>query len=67
MSDNIITLNQEVIHTELKDLVRNSVEEALNSLLDAEAVYSGLWYITCPASGNQIFIILILRSLVCLN
>lgn len=37
MSDNIVTLNQEVIHTELKDLVRNSVEETLNSLLDAEA------------------------------
>ncbi len=37
MSDNIITLNKEVIHTELKDLVRNSVEETLNSLLDAEA------------------------------
>ncbi len=37
MSDNIITLNSELIHTELKDLVRNSVEETLNSLLDAEA------------------------------
>lgn len=37
MSDNIVTLNQEVIHTELKDLVRNSVEETLNSFLDAEA------------------------------
>jgi len=35
MPDNIITLNQELIHTELKDLVRNSVEETLNSLLDA--------------------------------
>ena len=37
MPYNIITLNQELIHTELKDLVRNSVEETLNSLLDAEA------------------------------
>lgn len=27
MSDNIIQLNQELIHNELKDLVRNSVEE----------------------------------------
>ena len=37
MSDNIITLNQELIHTELKELVKNSVEETLNALLDAEA------------------------------
>ncbi|WP_024345670.1 IS256 family transposase [Lacrimispora indolis] len=37
MSDNIIQLNQELIHNELKDLVRNSVEETLNALLDREA------------------------------
>ena len=37
MSDQIIQLNQDLIHTELKDLVKNSVEETLNSLLDAEA------------------------------
>ena len=37
MSDNIIKLNQELIHTELKDLVKNSVEETLNAMLDAEA------------------------------
>lgn len=37
MSDNIIQVNNELIHTELKDLVRNSVEEALNAMLDAEA------------------------------
>ena len=37
MSDNIIQLNQELIHTELKDLVKNSVEETLNAMLDAEA------------------------------
>ena len=37
MSDNIIQVNQEIIHTELKDLVRASVEEALNAMLDAEA------------------------------
>ena len=36
MPDNIITLNHELIHTELKNLVRNSVEETLNSLLDAK-------------------------------
>lgn len=37
MSDKIIQLNQELIHTELKDLVKNSVEETLNAMLDAEA------------------------------
>lgn len=37
MSDNIIQVNQEIIHTELKDLVRTSVEEALNAMLDAQA------------------------------
>lgn len=37
MSDNIIKLNQELIHTELKDLVKNSVEETLNAMFDAEA------------------------------
>ena len=37
MSDNIIKLNQELIHTELKDLVKNSVEETLNAMLNAEA------------------------------
>ena len=37
MSDTIITHNQELIHTELKELVKNSVEETLNALLDAEA------------------------------
>ena len=36
MSDNIITLNSEFIHTELKDLVRNSVEETLNDCCRAE-------------------------------
>ena len=37
MSGNIITLDQNAIHTELKDLVKNSVEETLNAMLDAEA------------------------------
>lgn len=37
MSDNIIQLNQDIIHTELKDLVRTSVEDTLNAMLDAEA------------------------------
>lgn len=37
MSDNTVQLNTELIHSELKDLVKNSVEETLNALLDAEA------------------------------
>ncbi len=37
MSDNIVQLNTELIHNELKDLVKNSVEEALNAMLDAKA------------------------------
>ena len=37
MPDNIVQLNTELIHSELKDLVKNSVEETLNALLDAEA------------------------------
>ncbi len=34
MSDNIIQLNEQIIKTEIKDLVRTSVEETLNNLLD---------------------------------
>ena len=37
MSNNIIQVNDEIIHTELKDLVRTSEEDALNAMLDAEA------------------------------
>lgn len=37
MSNNIIQLNQDLIHNELRDLVKNSVEETLNALLDKEA------------------------------
>jgi len=37
MSDKIVQLNEQVIKTEIKELVRQSVQEALNSLLDAEA------------------------------
>ncbi len=37
MSDNIIQLNEAAIKGELKDLVKNSVEETLNALLDREA------------------------------
>ena len=37
MSEKIIQLNEQVIKTELKDLVRESVEETLNELLEKEA------------------------------
>ena len=37
MSDNIIQLNEAAIKGELKELVKNSVEETLNALLDHEA------------------------------
>ena len=37
MSDKIVTLNEEVIKGEIKELVRGSVEETLNELLEAEA------------------------------
>lgn len=37
MSENIIQVNNEYIHTELKNLVRKSVEETLNAMLDCEA------------------------------
>lgn len=37
MSDNIIQLNEDLIKRDLKDLVRSSVEETLNALLDKEA------------------------------
>ena len=37
MFDNIIQLNEDLIKHDLKDLVRSSVEETLNALLDKEA------------------------------
>ena len=37
MSGNIIQLNEQFIHNELKTIVKNSVEETPNALLDAEA------------------------------
>lgn len=37
MSKNIIQLNEEAVKGELKELVRKSVEETLNELLDKEA------------------------------
>ena len=37
MSEKIVQLNEEVIKGQLKELVRGSVEETLNGLLEAEA------------------------------
>ena len=37
MSEKIVTLNEEVIKGEIRELVRGSVEETLNDLLEAEA------------------------------
>ena len=37
MSEKIVQLNEEVIKEQLKELVRGSVEETLNELLEAEA------------------------------
>lgn len=37
MSNNIVQLNEEIIKSEIKELVRGSVEETLNELLEAEA------------------------------
>ena len=37
MSEKIVQLNEDVIKSELKELVRGSVEETLNELLEAEA------------------------------
>jgi len=37
ISEKIVQLNEEVIKNELKELVRRSVEETLNNLLDKEA------------------------------
>ena len=37
MSKKIVQLNEEIIKNELKELVRSSVEETLNGLLEQEA------------------------------
>ena len=37
MSEKIVQLNKEVIKGQLKELVRGSVEETLNELMEAEA------------------------------
>ena len=37
MSGNVIQLNEQFIHNELKTIVKNSVEEILNALLNVKA------------------------------
>ena len=37
MSNNIVQFNEEIIQGQIKELVRGSVEETLNELLEAEA------------------------------
>ena len=37
MSSNIVQFNEEIIKGQIKELVRGSVEETLNELLEAEA------------------------------
>ena len=37
MSNNIVQFNEEIIKGQIKKLVRGSVEETLNELLEAEA------------------------------
>ena len=46
MSEKIVQLNEEVIKGQLKELVRDSVEETLNELLEQEAVKltQAAWY-----------------------
>lgn len=41
MSNNILQFNEEIIKGQMKDLVRGSVEETLNGLLEAEADTGG--------------------------
>ena len=40
MSEKIVQLNEAVIKSEIKELVRSSVEETLNELLEAEIRYN---------------------------
>ena len=42
MSEKIVQLNEAVIKSELKELVRGSVEETLNELLEVEVRTPGL-------------------------
>ncbi len=53
MSDNIIQLNEDLIKHDLKDLVRSSVEETLNALLDKEAPLQAKLSNHCRRCGTK--------------
>ena len=59
MSEKIVQLNEEVIKGQIKELVRGSVEETLNELLEAEAEKLTLppqphyHFRRCHAQGTQ--------------
>ena len=42
MSEKIVQLNEEIIKGQIKELVRGSVEETLNELLEKEIMYNNL-------------------------
>ena len=44
MSESIVTLNEEAIKGQIKELVRGSVEETLNELLEAEKLTQAARY-----------------------
>ena len=52
MSEKIVQLNEEVIKGQIKELVRGSVEETLNELLEAEAEKLTQCAWRCPAAAG---------------
>ena len=42
MSEKIVQFNEEIIKGQIKELVRGSVEETLNELLEKEIMYNNL-------------------------
>ncbi len=56
MSKKIVQLNEEVIKDQIKELVRGSVEQTLNELLEAEAeklTQAAVTSAARPAGANQ--------------
>ena len=53
MSEKIVQLNEEVIKGQLKELVRGSVEETLNELLEQEAEQLTQADLIRPESANK--------------
>ena len=55
MSEKIVQLNEEVIKGQLKELVRDSVEETLNELLEAVGeVFPKATYQRCTEYVNKV-------------